>query len=112
MDGAEVGVLEETDEVSLRGLLEGHDGGGLEAKVGLEVLGDLANETLEGKLAEQKLGGLLVPPDLTEGNSSGPVPVGAAATQGELMHKTLNDEGREAENLNADGRTDGSSIVA
>ena len=41
MDGAEVGVLEEADEVGLGGLLEGEDGGGLEAEVGLEVLGDL-----------------------------------------------------------------------
>ena len=55
MDSSQVGVLEEGDEVSLGGLLEGKDGGGLEAKVGLEVLGDLTDETLEGKLADQEL---------------------------------------------------------
>lgn len=43
MDGAQVGVLEEGDEVRLDGLLQGTDGGGLEAEVGLEVLGDLTN---------------------------------------------------------------------
>ena len=58
MDGAEVGVLEEADEVRLRGLLEGEDGGTLEAEVGLEVLGDLANEALERELADQQLRGL------------------------------------------------------
>ncbi len=35
VDGSQVGVLEEGDEVSLGSLLEGHDGGGLEAEIGL-----------------------------------------------------------------------------
>ena len=35
VDGAEVGVLEEPDEVSLRGLLQGQHGRRLEAQVGL-----------------------------------------------------------------------------
>lgn len=51
MDGAKVGVLEEGDEVSLDGLLQRADGRGLEAKIGLEVLGNLTDETLEGELA-------------------------------------------------------------
>ena len=76
VDGAQVGVLEEADEVSLRGLLEGHDGGGLETEVSLEVLGDLTHKTLEGQLADEELGGLLVTTDLTESNGTGPVTVG------------------------------------
>ena len=76
MDGAEVGVLEEADEVSLGRLLEGEDGGGLEPEVGLEVLGDLADEALEGELADEELGGLLVLADLTESDGTGPVAVG------------------------------------
>ena len=75
VDGAEVGVLEEADEVSLGRLLEGEDGGGLEPEVGLEVLGDLADEALEGELADEELGGLLVLADLTERDGTGPVPV-------------------------------------
>ena len=43
VDGAQVGVLEERDEVRLDRLLQGTDGGRLEAQVGLEVLGDLTN---------------------------------------------------------------------
>ena len=35
VDCSQVGVLEEGDEVSLSGLLEGHDGRGLEAEIGL-----------------------------------------------------------------------------
>ena len=82
VDGAQVGVLEKSDEVGLAGLLEGHDGRALEAKVGLEVLGDLPDQTLEGQLADEQLGGLLVPPDLTEGHGTGPVPVGLLDTAG------------------------------
>jgi len=70
VDGAQVGVLEQGDEVGLNGLLESTDGGGLEAEVGLEVLGDLTNQTLEGELADQKLSGLLVATDLTESDGT------------------------------------------
>ena len=82
VDGAEVGVLKETDEVGLAGLLEGHDSGGLEAQVCLEVLCNLSDETLEGQLADEQLGALLVPPDLTEGDGTGPVPVGLLDASG------------------------------
>ena len=70
MDGAQVGVLEEGDEVCLNGLLERADGGALEAEVALEVLGDLTDETLEGELANEELGRLLVATDLTESDGS------------------------------------------
>lgn len=76
MDGAEVGVLEETDEVSLGCLLEGEDGGGLEPEVwnrGGHVLGDLADKALEGDLADQQVSGPLVLPDLFQGDGTGPV---------------------------------------
>jgi histone H3 len=43
VDGAQVGILEERDEVGLDGLLESTNGGGLEAEVRLEVLGDLTD---------------------------------------------------------------------
>ena len=63
MDCAEIGVLEQADEVGFGGLLEGEEGGGLEAEVvavgGFEVGGDLADEALEGALLDQELGGLL-----------------------------------------------------
>lgn len=43
VDGAQVGILEERDEVSLNGFLEGTDGRRLEAKIRFEVLSDFAN---------------------------------------------------------------------
>jgi len=47
VDGTEIGVFEEGDEVSLNGFLEGTDGGRLETQVRFEVLGNLTNQTLE-----------------------------------------------------------------
>ena len=75
VDGAKVGVLEEGDEISLNGLLKSTDGRGLEAKVRLKVLSDLTNKALEGQLADEELGGLLVTTDLTESDGSGFVAV-------------------------------------
>ena len=43
VDGAQVGVLEETDQVGLAGLLKSSNSRALESQVSLEVLGDLAN---------------------------------------------------------------------
>ena len=82
VDGAEVGILEESDQVGLGRLLQSHDGGALEAEIGLEVLGDLADETLKGELADEKLGRLLVTPDLTKSHGSGPVTMGLLDASG------------------------------
>jgi histone H3 len=82
VNGAQVGVLEETNEVSLRSLLKGEDGRSLEAQVTLEVLGNLADETLEGELADEEVGGLLVPTDLAEGDGTGAVAVGLLHASG------------------------------
>lgn len=70
MDGAQVGVLEERDQVGFNGFLERTDGRRLEAEVRLEVLSDLTDKTLERQLADQKLGALLVTTDLTESDRS------------------------------------------
>lgn len=82
MDGAQVGVLKEGDEVSLDRLLEGTDGGGLEAEIRLEVLGDLTDQALEGELADEELSRLLVATDLTESDGSGLVAVRLLDTAG------------------------------
>jgi hypothetical protein len=76
VDRREVGVLEEAHEVRLGGLLEREHGRGLEAQVGLEVLRDLADEALEGELADEELRRLLVLADLAEGDGARPVAVG------------------------------------
>uniref|UniRef100_A0A4W6EZS1 Core Histone H2A/H2B/H3 domain-containing protein n=1 Tax=Lates calcarifer TaxID=8187 RepID=A0A4W6EZS1_LATCA len=55
VDGAQVGVLEQADQVCLASLLQSHDSGALEAQIGLEVLSDLSDQTLEGQLTDQQL---------------------------------------------------------
>ena len=82
VDGAQVGVLKETNQVGLASLLQSHDSAGLESQVSLEVLGNLPDQTLEGKLADQEFSGLLVTSDLTESNGTGPVTVGLLNTAG------------------------------
>jgi histone H3 len=82
MDGAQVGVLKETNQVSLRGLLEGHDSGRLETEVSLEVLGNFTDKALEGQLADEKLSGLLVTTDLTESNGTRAITMGLLDSSG------------------------------
>ena len=81
VDGAQVGVLEEMHQVGLGRLLQGQDGGALEAQVGLEVLGDLAHQALEGQLADEQLRGLLVLADLAQRHGARAVAVGLRAQE-------------------------------
>ena len=81
MDGSKIGVLEKTDQICLGRLLEGKDGRTLEAEVGLEVLGDLTNESLEGQLADEQFSALLVSADLSQRD-------GARSVSVRLLHAT------------------------
>ena len=75
VDRAQVGVLEQTDEVRFRGLLKSHDGGRLESQIRLEVLRDLTDKTLEGQLSDEQFRRFLVPADLTKSDGTGLVSV-------------------------------------
>ena len=76
VDRTQVGVFEEGHEVSLSGLLKSNNCGSLESKVVLEVLGNLTNKPLEGKLAHEKLSGLLVSSNFSEGDGSWSISMG------------------------------------
>jgi len=76
VDGSQVGVLEERNEVCFGSLLESKDGRGLEAKIGFVILSNLTNETLEWELADEQLSGLLITTNFTESDSSGPEAMG------------------------------------
>ena len=52
--------------------LKGADGSTLESQISLEVLSDFSDQSLERELPDEQLGTLLVPPDLTKGDCSGP----------------------------------------
>ena len=82
VDGAKVGVFKQSDEIRLGRLLQGADGGRLEPEIRLEVLSDLADETLEGQLADQQLRRLLVAANFTERHRSGAVTMGLLDTAG------------------------------
>lgn len=87
MNSSQVGVFKEGDKIScmkheygtnenmlstltLTGLLQGQDSRRLEAEVGLEILSDFTNETLEGELPDKELSRLLVATDFTKSDGS------------------------------------------
>jgi hypothetical protein len=70
VDGSQVSVFKETNEVSLAGFLECSDGRGLESQVCLEILGNLTNKTLERELSDQELSRFLVTTNFTESDGS------------------------------------------
>jgi hypothetical protein len=77
VNGAQIGILKESDQVCFRGFLERHDGSCLKPQFILEILCNFTNEALEGQLAEEEVGALLVLADLAEGDGAG-----AKATRG------------------------------
>lgn len=70
VDRTQIGVLEQSNEVGLASFLQGHHGGALESEIGLEILSDLTDQSLERELADQQLRALLVATDLTKSDSS------------------------------------------
>ena len=46
-------------KLTLSGFLQGANGGGLEAQIGLKVLGNFSHQALEGQLADKEVGALL-----------------------------------------------------
>ena len=87
VNGTQVGIFEKSDEISLTGLLQSHDGRALEAKIGLEILSNLTDETLKGQLAYQQFSTFLVTTDLSKSDRSRPVTMGlldAAGSRGAL----------------------------
>ena len=59
VDGTEVGVLEESDHVGLGSFLKSKDGRGLESQVGLEIVGNFSDESLEWELSNEEISGFL-----------------------------------------------------
>ena len=63
-------------------VLEGEDGRGLETEVVLELSSDLTDESLEGELSDEELGGLLETSDLAKSDGSWSEAVGLLDTSG------------------------------
>jgi hypothetical protein len=78
MDGAQLRILIHPNQVGLGGFLKGQDGSGLNPHVHCAVpkgLHDLSDQPLKGKLANEKIWGLLVLADLSQGDCARPVAV-------------------------------------
>lgn len=69
MDGAQIGVFKQGDEVSFGSFLKGKDGSALKTQIALEILGNLTNQALEGEFANQKFSRFLVFTDFTKSDS-------------------------------------------
>ncbi len=82
VDSAQVGVFKQGDEVSFSGFLKSQDGRALESEIVLKVLGDFSDESLERKLSDQQLSGLLILSDFSESHSSGTISVGLLDSSG------------------------------
>jgi hypothetical protein len=66
MNGTQVCILKHANKVSLRSLLEGKYSCALETQVAIEILSNLSYQTLEWRLANQKVSQLLVFLDLSK----------------------------------------------
>jgi hypothetical protein len=65
MDGTEVSVFEQTNQIRLRRLLQRQHRVALETQVSLEILSNLTDQPLEWELPDQKFGTLLVLADFS-----------------------------------------------
>ena len=55
VNGAQVGVFEEGDEVSLSSFLEGQNSGALESELLLELVSNFSDESLEGEFSDEEI---------------------------------------------------------
>ena len=75
VDCTQVGIFEKSNEIGFGSFLESQNSGRLKTEIGLEVLGNFANKTLERSLADQQISRLLVLANLAKSDSSWSVAV-------------------------------------
>lgn len=110
VDGAQVGVLKETDKISFAGFLKGHDSGRLEAKISLEVLSDFTDKTLEGQLADEQFSRFLVTTDFSKSDGTRAVTMRLLDTTGSGGTLTSSLGGKLLTRSLASGRFTGSLL--
>ena len=82
MDGTQVCVFHKSNKVGFRSFLSRKNRRTLETELLLKVLGDLADEALERKPADEEIGRLLIATNLTKSHSAGTVAMGLLDTAG------------------------------
>ena len=75
VDGAQVDVFEKTNQVCLGGFLKGSDSSALESQVGLEILSDFSNQTLEWQFSDEQFSRFLVSSDFSKSDGTWTVSV-------------------------------------
>jgi hypothetical protein len=70
MNGAQVGIFEQANQVGFSRFLKRKDSRALETKIRLKILCNLSNKALKGKLANQQVGRLLVTANLAKSDSA------------------------------------------
>jgi hypothetical protein len=75
VNGSQIGVFEQADQVGFTCFLKSADSRRLESQVSLEVLSNFSNKTLEGQLSDQELSRLLVSSNFSQGDGTGLVSV-------------------------------------
>jgi len=76
VDGAQVGIFEQSYEVSFTGLLKSSNCSTLESEIGFEVLSDLTDQSLEGEFSDEQFCALLISSDFPQSDCSRPVSMG------------------------------------
>merc|ERR1719433_2202725 len=76
VNGAQVSVFKETNQVRLTSFLEGTNSGALEPEISFEVLSNFSHKTLEGQLADQQLSRFLVTTNFMKSHSTGTITMG------------------------------------
>ena len=76
MDGAQVSVFKQSNQISFSGFLESQHSRRLESQIILEFRGNFSDESLEGEFPDEEFSALLEPSDFSESNCSRSEPVG------------------------------------
>ena len=70
MNGAQVRVFEERDQIGFAGLLQCADSCRLKTQVSLEILSDFTNEPLKWEFANEQFGRFLIATNLTQSDGT------------------------------------------
>ena len=68
VNGTQISIFEETNQVCLARFLKCSDSGALKSEISLKILSYFANKTLERSLADEQLGALLIATNLAQRN--------------------------------------------
>ena len=80
VDRTQVRIFKKSNEVRFCSFLESQNSSRLKTQIGLEVLGNFADKTLEWSLADQQISRLLILANFTESDSSWSVAMGLLDT--------------------------------